>query len=364
MNGSTLPTRLTERFGVRHPLVQAGMAFAGAGPDLAIAVGRAGGVGSIGVGFTPPERLREIVRTLRAALGDVPFDVNFLTNFGNEEGVAVCVQERVPVVSFHWGHPPAHQTEALAAAGCSWWEQVGTVEAARLAVADGAEVVVAQGWEAGGHNYGGMGTFALVPQVVDAVADQALVLAAGGVADGRGVAAALSLGADGVWVGTRLVASEEALVHPEHHRRLIAASGQDTVRTGVFGPEVPLFNPMRVLRNRVVDQWTDRLEEVPTEREDLEVVGETVFLGQRHVKRRFDVILPTAETTGDFEEMAFLAGQAVGLVTDVAPAARVVERMMDQAAEVLRSGARRVVAEEPRPVGAGRLGAPDRLGDA
>lgn len=340
---ATLSTRFTDRFAVRHPLVEAGMAFAGAGPELAIAVGRAGGVGSIGVGFTPPDRLREIIRELRAALGDVPFNINFLTNFGNDNGVAVCAQERVPVVSFHWGHPPEHQLSALAAAGCSYWEQVGTVGAARLAVDDGADVVVAQGWEAGGHNYGGMGTFALVPQVADAVGDRALVLAAGGVADGRGVAAALSLGADGVWVGTRLVASEEALVHPEHHRRLVAASGEDTVRSGVFGPEMPLFHPMRLLRNHVVDEWTERLDEVPVERDDLEVVGETIFLGQRHVKRRFDVILPTAETTGDWEEMAFLAGQGVGLVTGVEPAARIVERMMDQAAQVLSARAARTV---------------------
>lgn len=98
---------------------------------------------------------------------------------------------------------------------------------------------------------------------------------------------------------------------------------------------MPLFNPMRLLRNRVVDEWTERLDEVPVERDDLEVIGETVFLGQRHVKRRFDVILPTAETTGDWEEMAFLAGQRVGLVTGIEPAAHIVEHMMDQAAQVL-----------------------------
>ncbi|MFF2122528.1 nitronate monooxygenase [Kitasatospora sp. NPDC058184] len=115
--------------------------------------------------------------------------------------------------------------------------QVGSADAAERAVDDGVEVVVAQGWEAGGHTYGGLPTIVGVPAVVDAVGDRALVLAAGGITDGRQVAAALCLGADGVWVGTRLVASREAQVHPEHHRRLVAALGEDTVRTGIFGPE-------------------------------------------------------------------------------------------------------------------------------
>lgn len=331
---SNLTTRLTERYDVVHPFVQAGMAFAGEKPDLALAVDSAGGIGSIGVGFMPPEELRETIEILREKSRGV-FNINFITFFGNEEQVKVCAEERVPIVSFHWGNPPMEQIELLKDAGCDIWVQVGTVEDGERAVGLGADVIIAQGWEAGGHNYGGMGTMALVPTMVDAVGDRAMVLASGGISDARGVAAALALGSDGVWVGTRLVASNEAYVHPEHHKRLLAASGVDTVRSGVFGPEMPDFNPMRLLRNKVVDEYTDRLQDVPKKRDDEPVIGETNFLGKKHLKRKFDVMLPTPETTGGWEEMAWLSGQGVGLIHDVRPAAKIVEGMMFGAAEIL-----------------------------
>ncbi len=338
---ASIATRVTERYGVRHPFAQAGMAFAGEKPGLAIAVAGAGGIGAIGVGFMQADELRQVIRELRTAT-DYVFNINFITCFGNEEQVAVCAEERVPIVSFHWGHPPDHQLAALKAAGCAVWVQVGTIEDAEIAVGYGAEAIIAQGWEAGGHNYGGLGTMALVPAMIDAVGDQAMVFASGGIADARGVAGALALGADGVWVGTRLVASAEANVHPEHHLRLLASEGSDTVRSGVFGPEMPDFNPMRLLRCRVVDEFTGRLQDVPTVRDDEPVIGETVFLGQLHTKRRFDVILPTPETTGDWEEMAWLAGQGIGLVRDIRPAAEIVNDMMLGAADILRDCHRRL----------------------
>jgi enoyl-[acyl-carrier protein] reductase II len=311
------------------------MAFAGETADLAVAVTAAGGIGAVGVGFTPAERLREVIHAIRERVGGRSFNVNFITPFGNEDQVGVCVEERVPIVSFHWGHPPAGQLALLHEAGVSVWEQVGTPEAARIAVEDGVEVVVAQGWEAGGHNYGGLPTMVNVPTIVDAVDGAALVLAAGGITDGRQVAAALCLGADGVWVGTRMAASHEARVHPEHHRRLVETSGDDTVRSAIFGPEMPAFNPMRVQRNRVVAEWTDRLAEVPTERDGLDEVGSTVFLGQPTVMRKFNVLLPVPETTADWEEMPWLMGQGVGLIHSVEPAGVVVRRMMDEAERVL-----------------------------
>lgn len=336
MTGIT--TRLTENYGIQHAFASAGMAFAGEMPELAAAVCGAGGIGAIGVGFTPGEELRNRIATLRS-LTAAPFNINFITCFGNDEQVAVCAEEKTPIVSFHWGHPPERQIKQLKDAGCSLWEQVGSVEDGVRAAGDGIDVVVAQGWEAGGHNYGGLGTMALVPAMLDAIGDTTLVLASGGIADARGVAAALALGADGVWVGTRLVASKEAYVHPEHQSRLMAAEGKDTVRSAVFGPEMPDFNPMRLLRCGVVDDYTDRLQDVPKQRDDLPVVGETMFLGQPHIKRKFDVLLPTPETTGDWEEMAWLSGQGVGLIKDIRPAAEIIAEMMDGAAEILRTKA-------------------------
>jgi NAD(P)H-dependent flavin oxidoreductase YrpB (nitropropane dioxygenase family) len=332
---SALSTRLTEKYSIRYPFAGAGMAFAAETPDLAVAVTNAGGIGAVGVGFTPAERLRQIIHEVRDRTGGAPFNINFITFFGNSEQVEICAEERVPIVSYHWGHPPADQLSRLREAGVSVWEQVGSPEAARLAADDGIDVVIAQGWEAGGHNYGGLPTMVNVPAIADAVGDRALVLAAGGITDGRQVAASLCLGADGVWVGTRLVASAEAQVHPEHHRRLVASTGADTVRTAIFGPEWPDFNPMRVQHNRVVAEWTKRLDQVPTQRDSLEQVGKTVFLGEETVMRKFNVLLPVPQTEADWEEMPWLMGQGVGLIHDIQPAGEIVQQMMDQAERVL-----------------------------
>jgi NAD(P)H-dependent flavin oxidoreductase YrpB (nitropropane dioxygenase family) len=342
LNTQHFDTRFTRKFGQPHPFASAGMAFAGMTPDLAIAVCNAGGIGSLGVGFMPGEELRAKIHTIRAAT-NAPFNINFITCFDNDAQIRVCAEEKVPVASFHWGHPSSEHLKLLADAGVSVWEQVGTVEDGQRAAGDGADVVVAQGWEAGGHNYGGLGTFALVPAMVDAVGKDTIVLASGGIADARGAAAAMLLGADGVWVGTRLVASHEAHVHPHHHDALIRASGFDTVRSAIFGPEMPHFNPMRLIRNAVVNDYNDRLAEVPMQRDHLPVVGETLFHGQVHVKRKFDIMLPVPETTGDMDEMPWLAGQGVGLIHDIKPAAMIVKEMMEGAAEIIRARAKALV---------------------
>jgi enoyl-[acyl-carrier protein] reductase II len=329
-----LTTRLTEAYRVAHPVACAGMAFAGMTPALPIAVCRAGGIGSFGVGRLPPPAVREAIRAIAAGVAGAPFTVNFITIFTEREHIEVCAEERVPVVSFHWGAPPAEWVARLHDAGVRVWEQVGSVEAAERAAEAGMHAVVAQGVEAGGHNYAELPTFALVPAVVDAVAP-VLVLASGGIADGRGLAAALALGADGAWVGTRLVATSEANAHPEYQRRLLAARGTDTVLTPIFGPELPSFNPMRVLRTRVVAEHEGREGDVPPDTADQPVVGRTVLGGHELELRRFTNLVPTPETSGDFEELPLLAGQSVGLVRDVRPAGEVVREMVDEAAAVI-----------------------------
>jgi NAD(P)H-dependent flavin oxidoreductase YrpB (nitropropane dioxygenase family) len=326
-------TRFTDRYGCRHPFAAAGMAFVCETPELAVAVCEAGGVGAI-TGFAPPDRLRETIRAVRART-DRPFHVNLLGVAPNDDQIAVSIEERVPIVSFHWGHPPVEQLAALREAGVSVWEQVGSAEAARHAVGDGVEAVIAQGIEAGGHNYSELPTLVQVPTIVDAVGADSLVLAAGGIVDGRQAAAALCLGADAVWVGTALVASPEANVHPEHRRRLIAAASTDSVLTSIFGPEFPAFNPMRVLRTRLVAEYGDRLDEVPADRSGLDEIGRTLFFGEEIVARKFESFVPVPETTGDFDEMAWLAGQGVGLVHEVRPAGQIVEEMMDEAGSIL-----------------------------
>lgn len=330
-----LTNRFTRRFGCAHPFTAAGMAFAGEKPEFVSAVSNAGGIGALGVGFIPTEDLRMRIQTIRRQTSK-PFNVNFITCFDNDAQIRMVAEEKPPIVSFHWGHPSAEHMKLLLDAGISVWEQVGTVEDARRARDNGVEVVIAQGHEAGGHNYQSLPTFVLVPEMVDAL-DGAMVLASGGVSDGRGVAAALALGADGVWVGTRLLASPEAYVHPEHIRRVLAAQGENTRFSAIFGPEMPHFNPMRLLKNRVVDDFSDRLDEVPMERADLEVIGQTTFLGQPETMRKFNVILPTPETEADWEEMPFLAGQGVGLVKEIMPVGDIVTQMMTEAADIINN---------------------------
>jgi enoyl-[acyl-carrier protein] reductase II len=332
---SVLSTRLTAKYATPYPFACAGMAFVGETPDLAAAVTNAGGIGAVGAGLMPPDQLRETIREVRDRTAGRPFNVNLITFFATPEQVEVCAEERVPIVSFHWGHPPEDRLKLLHEAGVSVWEQVGSPDAARLAVDDGAELVIAQGWEAGGHNYGGLPTMVNVPAVVDAVGERAMVLAAGGITDGRQVAAALCLGADGVWVGTRLAASREAHVHPEHHRRLVDATGDSAVLTSVFGPEFPSFNPMRLQRNRVVAEWDDRQDEIPADADSLEQVGTTVVQGRETAVRKFGLLLAVPETEADWEEMPWLMGQGVGLIHDIKPAADIVRDMMEQAEQVL-----------------------------
>jgi NAD(P)H-dependent flavin oxidoreductase YrpB (nitropropane dioxygenase family) len=335
---TVIPTRLTATYDVAHPIAQAGMAFVGMTADLAVAVCEAGGLGSLGVGLMPPPALEMTIKAIRAGT-DRPFNVNFITGLTTREQLDVALAARVPVVSFHWGHPPRAWIDAVHEAGAKVWEQIGSVDAAKRAVDDGVDLVVAQGEEAGGHCSGGLSTLTLVPLVVDAVAP-ALVLAAGGIADGRGLAAALMLGADGVWLGTRLVATTESAAHEDYKRRLVAAAGTDTVRTHVFGRDMPQFNPMRVVRNRVVSQWHDRVREIPVDPETLPVIGTFTLGGQATKLRKFSSFVPMREaTTGDLEEMPLLAGQGVGLVLDVRPAAEVIERMVTQAAAALSAGA-------------------------
>lgn len=134
-----------------------------------------------------------------------------------------------------------------------------------------------------------------------------------------------------------------AHVHPEHHRRILAAVGEDAIRSAVFGPEMPAFNPMRLLKVTVAQEYNERLAELPVDgRTHLPVIGETIVSGQLHVKHKFDVMLPTPDTTGDFEEMAWLAGQGVGLVHEIKPAAEVVHQLMEGAAEILGRYASRI----------------------
>ena len=335
-----IKTRFTEKYGLSIPLTQAGMAFAGMTPPLGVAVSNAGAMGSIaGVGIIPPEGVEMLVGGVQAGT-DRPFHVNFITCYTTDAHVALMCRMKPAAVSFHWGHPGPAWIEQLHSAGIDVWEQVGSVEAAVAAADAGVDVVIAQGAEAGGHNYGTAGTMALTPAVVDAVGERVIVLAAGGIADGRGLAAALMLGADGAWVGTRFVATQEAAVAAEYKDRLVAAGTGDTALTHVFGRHHPDFNPIRTLNTPLVAEWSGKVDAIPVGDENNPKIGDMSLLGQPQPLHRFTNLVPMEGATGAFDQLPLLAGEGVGLVKDLPSAADVVRRFAEEAAAALsRAGA-------------------------
>ena len=325
-----LRTRLCERLGIELPIIAAPMGFV-TGPELAAAVSNAGGLGIMSFSGNPPRVLREEIRHLRA-LTSKPFGVNLILYFPVEDHVAICLEERVPVLSLFWGDPAPHVARAHAA-GVTVMHQVGSVAAARRAAAAGVDVIVAQGVEAGGHVEGKVGTMVLVPRVVDAVAPTP-VAAAGGIADARGVVAALALGAQAAVLGTRFLATREAAAHPLYKEKVVAASEEDTVHTLLFGGGWR-DAPHRVLRTPFVERWLPEERRGQEQRSDEPVVGETRMGGAAVPVARFMSLPPSADASGDVAAMALYAGQSAGLVGEVKPAAVIVRELAEGARRIL-----------------------------
>jgi enoyl-[acyl-carrier protein] reductase II len=300
-------TRVTGLFGIRYPIIQAGMVWA-AGSRLAVAVSEAGGLGMIGAGSMKPDLLREQIRKVKE--GTVrPFAVNIPLIRGDAgDLVRVVVEERVRIVFTSSGHP-LRFTGELKKQGCAVVHVIAAVKHARKAVDAGCDAVVAEGFEAGGHNgVDEITTLALVPQVADAVSIP--VIAAGGIADGRGLAAALALGADGVQVGTRFAATVESSAHENYKEAVLRAGDGDTVFT------LKKLTPVRMIRTPFALRALQAERDGAT-REELEAL-----LGR---KREMMGIFE-----GNVEEGEFEAGQSSGLVKEILPAGEVVRRMMEE----------------------------------
>ena len=325
-----LHTRLCELLGIAHPVISAPMGWI-TGPELVAAVSGAGGLGILGAGANPPELLRQKIRQVRE-LTDKPFGVNLILSRAAEERFKVCIEERVAVLSLFSGDPVPY-IERAHAAGMQVMLQVGSVAAARDAVAKGVDVVIAQGAEAGGHVAGELAVMTLVPRVVDAIAPTPVV-AAGGIADARGLVAALALGAEAAMLGTRFLATFEANAHPDYKRHILAATGDDTVRTTLFGGGWPNA-PHRVLRTPFVEQWLKDEARGNENRADEPVMGETLLGSEPFAIRRFMVFPPDARTRGEVASMALYAGQSVGLVHEEKPAAEVVAELVREARRLI-----------------------------
>jgi nitronate monooxygenase len=316
-----LHTSLCDRLGVAAPILQAPIGGV-SNPRLAAAVSNAGGLGMIAMTWSSPDVTRRLLRETRS-LTDRPFAVNYVLEWNVSEKIAICLEEGVKLFSFFWGDPSAH-VGRMHDAGGMVLHTVGSADEARRSVDAGVDIIVAQGWEAGGHVRGTVATLALVPYVVDAVAP-APVIAAGGIADGRGIAAALALGAMGVMLGTRFVVSDEANSHTAYRQAILHATDTTTVYTTLFdgGWENA---PHRVLRNATYDQWSAAGCPASGQRP-----GEQEIVSRTRDGRgipRYDSDAPTVDVDGRAEDQALYAGQGAGLIRECRGAAQILATLV------------------------------------
>lgn len=305
----TLRTRLTELLGIEHPIIQGGMAWT-ATAELAAAVSNAGGLGIIGAGHMPTDLLREQIRNAKAST-DRPFGVNLMLLTPHiDELVQLVLDEHVPVVTTGAGNPGKYMA-ALKEQGIKVLPIAPSIALAKRMESIGADAIIGEGMEAGGH-IGELTTFVLTPQLADAV--EIPVVAAGGIADGRGVAAAFALGAEGVQVGTRFMCAEECTIHPSVKQQVVKAKDRDTVVTGRS-----TGHPVRVIKNKLAKQI------IELDRENRPHEIETLGAGK----------LAAAMRHGDTDMGSLMAGQAAALVCKIEPAQAIVEEMMSEAEQVM-----------------------------
>jgi nitronate monooxygenase len=312
---------LTQKLGIEHPIISAPMGYA-AGGKLAAAVTEAGGLGLIGGGYGDAEWLKREF----AASGNARVGCGFITwSLAQNPYLLELVLGYAPAAVMLSFGELAPFAQRIKAAGAMLICQVQTLALAREAVAAGADVIVAQGAEAGGHGLG-RATFTLVPEIADYLAGAApdtLLVAAGGVADGRGLAAALMLGADGVLIGSRFWASAEALVPPSFQAAAVAADGDSTIRTTVVDIARRFNWPKpftaRVMKTRFTTDWHGREE----------------ALAEPATREREEARYWKASQAGDVDNTGVFIGEVVGLIRDVAPAGEILRRMVRETEQLL-----------------------------
>jgi nitronate monooxygenase len=327
-----LHTKFSELFGIEYPIVSAGMGGV-ASAELAAAVSEAGGLGTIGlVGFSPNAIHREIERARR--LTKRPLAVNLLVPFLRPGVIEQLVEEPIQAITFFWGEPD-ESLARLRHAGIKIIWQCGSLDDVRAAIRAEADVIMAQGVEAGGHVRGTVTTFAFVPEVRDMIGPDMPLLAAGGMADGRSLAAALALGADGAVFGTRFVASQESAASSAYKQRIVQAHADETVYTTLYDIGWP-DAPHRVLRTRLIDEW-ERAGRPESGRRPGE--GEQIGVLKRSEIElplvRYSVTPPITYIEGDTEAMALYAGQSCGIVNDLRPAGEIVKSIVNEARETI-----------------------------
>jgi NAD(P)H-dependent flavin oxidoreductase YrpB (nitropropane dioxygenase family) len=302
------------------PLVMQAPIGPAATPELVAAVASAGALGCLAASWTPLDELRDQVRQVQRSV-DRPFCVNLVMAFDQRERLELLAEEAVPAISLSWG-PDRDAIARARAAGVTVLVQVGDADEGEQAAASGADVVVAQGVEAGGHVESRTPLHRLVGELRRRLSLP--ILAAGGVSDAATAAAALAAGAHGVAAGTAFLVADEADVHRLYRERLLAASGPDTVLTGLFDVGWP-DAPHRVLRNATLDAWTAAGSPPPGRRPG---EGETVARRRGAPIPRYSDAQPTRDTDGDVTAMAMYAGAGVDRVARAEDAATIAARLV------------------------------------
>jgi nitronate monooxygenase len=311
-------TPVCELLGIEHPIVQAPVT---ADARLPAAVSNAGALGSVPLWWA--EDAGDLVRET-AALTERPFSGNFVLTSDQHGRLDQALSAGLRIVSFLWGDPGDY-VDRVHEAGGLVMHTVGSAEEARRAAGSGVDIVVAQGWEAGGHVWSGVATLPLVPAVVDAVAPVP-VIAAGGIGDARGVAAVLALGAQAAWLGTRFLMAEETPIHDEYRRRLISADETEAEwYPNLYEVGWP-NSPHRAIHNSTAERWEEAGRPAPGSRPgEGEVIahapsGEAIL--------RYSPAPPLVGTTGEIEPLSLWAGQSVGLAKQTQPAAAIVAELV------------------------------------
>ena len=322
-----LTTPLCRTLGIEHPIFCAGIGAA-AGPELAAAVCNAGGCGVLGTASLAGKFVRAQIQRLKE-LTNKPFGVNLVLPLLRNGQIEACFDECVPLLVLFWGDPAPYVDEAHRR-GIKVLLQVGSVAEALAAAAGGVDGVIAQGVEAGGHVKGTTALSVLLPAVVDAIKPLP-VIGSGGIADGRGLVAALSLGAQGISIGTRFLTSVEAHACDIYKDRVVSANAEDTVHTEQF--DVGWAGaPHRVLRTTAIERWEAAGRPPTGQRPDEGAVIGTMESGGKTVEiPAYSAYMPEPNVNADIEQMALYAGQSCTLIDSIKPAAQIVAEIVRDA---------------------------------
>ncbi len=324
-----MKTKLCEDLGIEYPIMQAAIGGISC-PELAAAVSNAGGMGSIAMTGWGKEGTRALLSRANE-LTTRGIIANVLLSYDVADEIEAILENPPKIVSFFWGDI-APYSKRVHDAGSLVVVTVGSVDEAKRAADQGADMIVAQGWEAGGHVRGEIATLPLIPAVVDAVSPLP-VIAAGGITDGRGLAAALCLGAQAAWIGTRFLAATEADIHPTYLARVLSAEASDTYYSKLYDGTWP-DAPGRVIKNKTIVEWESAGRPNPGQRPG---EGQTIVRdADGNEVRLYDAVAMRSEMTGDIEAAPLWAGQGVGLVDKEQSAAEIIDELVNEARLALR----------------------------